>query len=165
MSNPEIDITKFVNIWHEDFTFYVNNEPRVVKTGEAKMMPIYVAQLGAKHLVDLILGTPKDKGGYGIANTLVDTELRRSTFAKILPDMAEERGIKPLSKEEEEKAILLELKKQGEVIKSLTEKTTEKEKEDSDKIAKLEKEIDELKKLVSEKKSPGRPKKVETPTP
>ena len=138
--NPELDVTLFVNILDEPFTFHVNNEPRVLKAHEEKPMPLYVAQLGAKHLVDYYLQKQ------GVKNTLADSELRKSIFAKILPEMASERNIKPLTVEEELKAIKEEQGKQKELVASIVGQTST-----SDEVEKLRAEIEELKKQVLEK--------------
>lgn len=149
--NPEIDTTKFVNIYEKDFTFYINKQPRELKAGEEKIMPIYVAQIGAKHLVDKIL---QEK--HNVKDTLRDTDLRRSLFAQILPDMAEERNIKPLSEDDFRQKIKEELKRQSELISQLSGDKGLKE----DKIAELEKQIQELKEKLA--KRPGRPPKEES---
>lgn len=148
-----IETTRFVNIDDKPFDIYINNKlARHFEPGEEQTIVVYVAQVGAKHLVDRVL---QEK--HNVKDTLHDTELRRSFFAKILPDMAVERNIKPLSEEEEREAIKKELARQSSVIESLSEKVkseSEKEKE----IAELRKEIETLKKATSEKKV-GRPLK------
>lgn len=154
--NPEIDTTKFVNIDDKKFVFYINKQAREVEAGEEKIMPIYVAQLGAKHLVDRVL---QEK--HNIKDTLRDSEIRKSLFAQILPEMAEDREIEPLKEEEFNKKIEEELARQKEVIKSLKGEYEEKD----GKIAKLEAEIEALKQGLAgsagfaEKKKLGRPPK------
>lgn len=143
--NPEIDTTKFVNIDDKKFVFYINKQPREVESGEEKFWPVFVCQIGAKHLVDRIL---QEK--HGIKDTNKDSELRKSIFAKILPDMAQDKKIVPLTPEEEKEAVQKELKRQGDIISSLTEKA--KDDEDKDKeMDSLRKEIEELKQLVLKK--------------
>lgn len=147
--NPEIDTTKFVNIDDEKFVFYINKQPREIEAGETKTMPVYVAQIGAKHLVDKIL-----QKKYGIKDTLKDTDLRRSLFAKILPEMAEEREIKPLSEEEFRKKVEEELEKQKKLIETLSGDVAKSFK-DKDEIERLKNEIKKLKASLN--------KKTETP--
>lgn len=144
--NPEIDTTKFVNIDDKKFVFYINKQPREVEAGETKIMPVYVAQIGAKHLVDRIL---QEK--YNIKDTLRDTELRRSLFAKILPEMAEERGIEPLKEEDFRRIVQEELQKQKKLIKDLSGEIA-KNVQEAEKIEKLEAEIKKLKSLLKKEK-------------
>lgn len=150
--NPEIDTTRFVNIYDEKFVFYINKQPREVESKEEKIMPLFVAQLGAKHLVDLIL-----QKKYGIADSNRDSALRKSLFAQILPDIAEEVKVTPLSEEEFRKQINESLEKQKDVIATLHGKAEQKDSE----VEFLKKRIEEL-----ENKSPkeqpikkGRPRK------
>jgi hypothetical protein len=110
-------------------------------------MVLYVAQVGAKHLVDRIL---QEK--HKIKDTLSDTPLRKSLFAKILPDMAQERDIKPLSKEEEKVEIDKLLKKQEEFLASLNQ-NKEREDERDKEIAALKEEVAKLKEVKVAKKS------------
>src|SRR3990167_6640608 len=109
--NPEIDTTKFVNIDDKKFVFHINKQPRELEAKEEKIMPIYVAQIGAKHLVDKIL---QEK--HNVKDTLRDSDLRRSLFAQILPEMAEERDIKPLNEDDFKKKIQEELDRQSKLI-------------------------------------------------
>lgn len=148
--NIEIDTTKFVNIDDKKFVFHINKQPRELEAGEEKIMPIYVAQIGAKHLVDRIL---QEK--HNVKDTLRDSEVRRSLFAKILPEMAEDLEIKPLKEEDFNKKVEEELSRQREVIKSLKGEYEEKD----SKVTKLEAELTELKKALLDKKKPGRPPK------
>ena len=67
---------------------------------------------------------------------------RDTLLASIIPDIAEEVKIKPLSEEEFRKKIEERLEKQQEDIKALGGKA------DTDKVNKLEKEIEKLKKLL-----------------
>lgn len=82
--------------------------------------------------------------------------MRRSLFAQILPDMAEERNIKPLSEDDFRQKIKEELKRQSELISQLSGDKGLKE----DKIAELEKQIQELKEKLARR--PGRPPKEES---
>lgn len=144
--NPEIDTTKFVNIDDKKFVFYINNQPREVEAGEEKIWPVYVCQHGAKHLVDRIL---QEK--HNIKDTLRDSELRRSLFAQILPQMAEQREIKPLSEEDFRKKVEEELKRQQAVIDSFGKVQKETEEKVDEKDAKI-KELEEKVNLLLKKK-------------
>lgn len=146
--NPEIDVTKFVNIDDKKFVFHINKQPREIEAGEEKVMPIYVAQIGAKHLVDRIL---QEK--HGIKDTLRDTPLRQSIFAQILPDLAVEKEIKPLEEDEFKKQVELQLKKQQDFIDKMTGK--------EERLSELEQKIKELEQKLEEKKRLGRPPKQE----
>ena len=146
--NQEIDVTRFVNIDDKKFTFYINKQAREVEAGEEKIMPIYVAQIGAKHLVDRIL---QEK--HNIKDTLTDTPFRQTIFAKILPDLAEEKNIKPLEDDEFKKKVEDQLKKQQSFIDAMTGK--------DEKMSKLEEKIKELEEKLTEKKRLGRPPKQE----
>ena len=144
--NAEIDTTVFVNIDDKKFTFFINKQPREVEVGEQKTWPIFVCQIGAKHLVDKILQEKHD-----IRDTMRDTELRRSLFAKILPEMAEERGIKPLSADDEKAAVQKELTRQNELLASFTAEVAKKEESKDKQIADLEEKVNKLMKLMEEK--------------
>ena len=151
--NVEIDVTKFVNIDDKPLDMYIGGKvARHLEAGEEQIIPIWVAQVGAKHLVDRVL---QEK--HNVKDTLHDTELRRSLFAKILPDMAEERKIKPLSDEEFRKAIEAEQKKQSALIEDLSGKAKDREAE-SQKIKELEEQIISLKKEIEKK-----PEEIESP--
>ena len=118
-----------------------------------KIMPVYVAQLGAKHLTDRLL---QEKG---IADSNRDTQLRRSILAQILPDVAEDVKVKPLNDEEFKAELKKEQEKQSALIGSLSGKFAEKDKE----IEELKKEIEALKAPQTEEvqsKPKGRPRKV-----
>lgn len=150
--NPEIDTTKFLNIDDKKFVFFINKQPRELEAGEEKIMPVYVAQIGAKHLVDRIL---QEK--HNVKDTLRDTDLRRSLFAQILPEMAEERDIKPLNEEDFKKKVQEELDRQSTLIDGLSGQSSKKDAT----IQKLEEEIEALKKEVAKKKL-GRPPQNQT---
>ena len=74
--------------------------------------------------MDRILQNPP----HNIKDTNVDTPLRQSFFAKILPDMAEERQIVPLTPEQEMKEIREQVKKQDETLKSFKQAGEDREK-------------------------------------
>lgn len=150
--NVEIDVTKFVNVDDKPFDIYINGKlARHLEAGEIQIIPIWVAQVGAKHLVDKIL---QEK--HNIKDTLHDTELRRSLFAKILPEMAEERKIKPLTDEEFRKKVLEEQEKQQKAIDALSGKKDEEKKEKDEHLEALNKRIadleEQLKPKVAKKK-------------
>lgn len=107
--NSELDTTVFVNIDEDRFVFHINKQPREVEAGEQKVMPLYVAQVGAKHLVDKILQKN------GVRDTLRDTPERRTLFARILPDISKQIEIIPQSKEDYETGIALLRKRQEEL--------------------------------------------------
>lgn len=142
-NNPEIDTTTFVNVDDEPFDIYINNKlVRHLEVGERQELVVYVAQVGAKHLVDRILQKQ------GIKDTLRDTDIRRNTFAKILPNMAEERDIKPLTSEQETKKIKEMLEEQAKLLKSLEERgkgEDEKEKRIKELEATVEKLVEQVK--------------------
>lgn len=155
----QYETVTFKNIDNEDFTFYFNKtkEPNgfTVKAGEERQLVSFIAETGAKHLVDIVLQKK------GVKDTNRDTELRRSLFAEILPDIQKVRPeIKKLSPEEELKAVKEELERQSKLINSFAEQKKESDNKDS-KIEELTKQVEELKNLVKEKpaKKAGRPKK------
>ena len=138
--HPELDVTKFVNIDDEPYDIYIDGRvARHLEAGEEQQVPIFVAQVGAKHLVDRVLGKQD------VRDTMRDTPERKSLFARILPDWAEEIKVKPLSEEEYRKKIDarleeqdLETKKQREEIEKLAKADDAKDKE----IEKLKKELE-----------------------
>lgn len=154
--DPEIDTTKIVNICDTKFTFHIGGKPVELEPGESKVKPIYVAQVGAKHMVDFIL-----QAKHGVKNTLADSDLRRSLFAQILPEMADERGIVPMSAEEEKDAVRTELKRQAELIRTLQQRADEKPEADKDaQIAALTARLEALEgrpapKVPARKKAPA----------
>lgn len=160
--------TKFVNIDDEAHTFYFNRskEPNgyTFKAAEERQIPKAMAETFAKHLVDILL-TKK-----GVKDTMRDTDLRRSLFAQVIPEItAENPTVKKLSVEEE----VASLKK---ILAEQTAKDEEKKKQDAEKDAKLaemQKEIDALKGKsatvpdgslppADKPKKGGRPKKVKS---
>lgn len=146
--NLEIDTTKFVNIDDKPFDIYINGKlVRHLEAKEEQTLVLYVAQIGAKHLVDRVL---QEK--HSIKDSLRDTPLRKELFRQILPEMAEELKVKPLTAEEFQKELKTQMDKQQEVIASFKEKDDKRDKEIED----LRAEVDKL------KKKPGRPAKVES---
>ena len=107
-------------------------------------MPIYVAQIGAKHLVDRIM----QKQGIRYVNPHIENPVRQSLTAKVLPELAEIINVKPLSDDEFKAEVQKRLDKQEELIANL--QTTGKEKED-DRVHKLEIELRMLKARLSRK--------------
>ena len=153
--NVEIDTTKFVNISDEKFVFHIGGQPRELEAHEEKIMPIYVAQLGAKHLVDLILQRKHD-----IKDTLRDTPLRRSILSEILPELPEQnQDFKRLSPEEEKQEIKKELARQAAQIAELSAKPKGDDEKDA-KIAELEAKVNALV-AASTKKEPKAKKVAE----
>jgi len=148
MENKELDTTKFVNVLTEKFVFYIGGQPREFEPKEEKNMPIYVAEHGAKHLTDKIL-----QEIHKIHNTLADTPLRRDIIASILPELALKKEIKPLTQEEKEKEIQKELYKQAAKTDELSGKFEEKDKMKDEKIASLEKKVEELIQLMQPKET------------
>ncbi len=161
IENPEIDTTRFVNIDTEPFDIYINGKlARHLEPGEEQTLVKYVAQVGAKHLVDRLLQKQ------GISDTNTDKPVRRDAFARILPEMAEERAIAPLSKEDRDKAVKEQLERQDKVISSLQKEREESAKTEADKekarakteeekdkqIAELMKRLEALEKGKKEKK-------------
>ena len=147
--DPSVETTKFVNIYAKPWTIYTNGKSVfVLKPKEEKIMVLYIAQVGAKHLVTRIL---QDKG---VRFVYHDTDLRKSLFAQILPELGEELDVKILSPEEEKEEVRKALKKQGEEIDSLKESS----KEEKDKDSKQAKKIEELEKQVAQLKEGGKPK-------
>lgn len=56
MNNSEIfDLFTLINIDDEDFVFRVNGKPYLIRTGETKRFPEFMARLAVKHLVDKML--------------------------------------------------------------------------------------------------------------
>lgn len=141
-ANPLVDTTRFVNIDEKAFDIYIDGKvARHLETKEEQILPLFVAQAGAKHLVDRVL---QEK--YGVKDSFKDTPLRKSLFAEILPDMAEERDIHPLEESTFEKEVKEAIKKQEEVIatirgeaKAQGQSKDEEIKELKERLAKLEK--------------------------
>lgn len=114
--------TTFVNVDTEDFTFYYdrtkNPNGYTVKAGESRALVSFVAETGAKHLVDKILSKQ------GVKDTMRDTPLRTDLFARILPDLkTTTKNVKELSTEERVKALEEEVRKAKETIAALGGRT------------------------------------------
>lgn len=141
--NPDIDTTAFVNVDNEPFDIYINKQlVRHIDPNETHTLVYYVAQVGAKHLVDRILQKQ------GIKDTLRDTPLRKDLFARILPDIAKEIKVEPLSPD----MRLAELEKQ---LKSQREESQVKEDKRDEEIRQLKEQIA---KLVDTAATPDVPK-------
>jgi len=138
--NPEINTTRFVNILDVDFTGYASGQPREFKAHEEKELPVWVAQVIATQLVNKIMQEKHN------IKTLADSPLRSSLFAEVLPDMAEEYKVKPLSPEEERKEIEKELEKQAKLMESFQKESKDKDEARDKEIEILKKEIESLKK-------------------
>ncbi|KKN59583.1 hypothetical protein LCGC14_0540460 [marine sediment metagenome] len=132
--------TRFVNIDDEEFVLRADGQiVRKLKAGEEGVVPLWVATTNAKHLVDRVL-----KKKSLAVDTNRDTPIRRSIFAKILPDLASERKIQPLTPEEEMKSLREEVKRNQQFM------DTEFAKRDNTKeVDDLKKQVSELKKLVT----------------
>ena len=140
--NPLTDTTRFVNIFNEKHDIYVNGSlARSVDPGEEQVMPLFVAELGAKHLADKVLF----KKGIRAVNT--PSPVRDKILSEILPDITEENKLKVLTDEEYRQRVDEMLEKQEAAITSLGGKVTDKD----TRIEKLEKELKELKKKKVEK--------------
>src|SRR3990167_964795 len=136
--NPDLSVTRFINVDDEAFTVIINkNFVAKIEPGETKTLVFSVARVGAKHLIDRVLQKR------GIKDSLRDTPERQTIFAQILPDIAEEVNVKPISKEDFEKRITLRLEEQ--------QKLLEQGQDNTDKIASLEKQIEDLKALLQPK--------------
>ena len=146
---PNIDTTRFVNIHDESFDIYIDKQvARHFEAGEEHIVPVFVARVGAKHLVDLILQKRE-----GLADSMRDTPLRKSLFAEILPDVAQDIDVKPLSDEEVRKEVDKQLKEQKTLIDGLGASVSAKDEE----IEQLKKDVAALK----AQKPKGQTKKTE----
>ena len=150
--NVELDVTRFVNIDDKPFDIYIGGKlARHFEANEEQDgVVVYVAQVGAKHLVDRVL---QEK--HQVKDTNSDTPLRRSLFARILPELSVKLEIPPLTPEAEKEELKKILDKQQEQINKLSGKAEEVAKTQEEKIAELEKEIELLK-----AKKLGRPPKA-----
>lgn len=134
--NPLTDVTRFINKDNEPFDIYIAGKlARHLEAGEEQVVPVFVAKVGAKHLVDRILQKK------GIADSMRPTPMRDTLLASIIPDVAEEIKIKPLSDEEFRKEVKEILEKQKADIDALRGA-----KIDTDEIKELKKQIKELQK-------------------
>lgn len=132
--NPTTDVTKFINKDDEPFDIYIGGKlVRHLEAGEEQVLPVFVAKVGAKHLVDRILQKK------GVADSLRPTPMRNTLLASIIPDVAEEIKPKLLTEEEFRKKIDERLEKQKEEIAALKGA-----KVDTDEIKDLKKQIKEL---------------------
>ena len=131
--------TRFVNVDNEVYNLRINGQiVRTLKPGESAILPLFVATVGSKHLVDRILKKKDPR-----VDTNRDSPLRRNVFANILPDLAQERKIKPLTPEQEAVELKKEVKRQGELIKNIGQTDPE--------VEKLKKEVEKLKKALEPK--------------
>lgn len=67
-------IVTLKNVDNEDFTFSVDNQPYLLKAGEVRNFPKFMAKLAVKHLIDKILVT-RDPEGKQMANKAMREEL------------------------------------------------------------------------------------------
>jgi len=138
--NPTTDITKFINKDNEPFDIYIAGKlVRHLEAGEEQVVPVFVAKVGAKHLVDRILQKK------GVKDSIRPSPERDTLLASIIPDVAEEVKPKILSEEEFRKKIEERLEKQDDDIKALGGKA------DKDKVKDLEKQLKKLQKLLDKK--------------
>ena len=137
--NPTVDTTRFVNIDEDAFDIYINGElARHIESSEEDVMPVFVAQVGAKHLVDRILQKQ------GVADSNRPGPERDSLLARIIPDIADKIDIQPMSDEDYRASIDKKLKDQAETIFALGGKK-------DDKVSKLEQEVRMLKARMARK--------------
>jgi len=146
----ENQVTSFTNIDSEDFIGYYNSsvEPNgyTIKAGETRQFTKAMAELFTSQLVDKVLQNPP----YNLKDTKTDTPLRRSLFAKILPEISSiNPEVKKLTPEEEIAEVKKQLAKTKEIVEAISGK-----KDDS-----KDKEIEELKEMVK-KLVEVKPKKV-----
>lgn len=155
IEDPDVDVITFKNIDDKKFTIYAGGKAVAkLQPGEEEKLVYWVATLGAKHLVDRIL---QEKHGVRLVSH--DSPLKKSLFAKILPDKAEEYDVKPLTPEQEQEEIRKALAQQKKTIDELFAQKDERD----ESVEKLKAEVAELKaKLAAgEKKKVGRPPKIE----
>ena len=133
--------TRFKNIDDEDYKLFINGQVvRTLKADEEAVLPLFVATVGSKHLVDRILKT-MDKA----IDTNRDTPIRRSIFAKILPDLASERKIQPLTPEEENESLKAEVARNRQFMES---EFASRDKAKDAEMEAVKKELADLKKLL-----------------
>ncbi len=146
--DPEIATTTFVNVDDEPYDIYIKGTVvRHFEAGEQDKIVFYIAQVGAKHLVDKILQKK------GVPDSNRDTPERQDLFSRILPEVTEELGIKPMTDEEWRASVDKRL------AADKNERETEYEKRGIEK-ADDRKEIEDLKKQLAELKKVGRPSKT-----
>ena len=139
--NPLTDTTRFVNKDDKPFDIYIaGKKARHLEAGEEQVMPVFVAKVGAKHLIDKILQKK------GIKDSMRPSPERDSLLAEILPDIAEKIEVKVLTEEEYKKKIEDRLAKQEEDIKTLGGA-----KVDTEEIVKLKEKVKKLEKKLTKK--------------
>lgn len=144
--NPITDTTKFVNIDKKPFDIYIDGKlARHLEASEEQVLPVFVAKVGAKHLIDRILQED------GVKDSMRLTPERDTLLAKIIPDVAEEIKVKPLSDEDFRKQIEKRVEKQDEDIKALGGKTED--------IKDLQKQLKKLQTQLDKKELEKQPKK------
>lgn len=141
----EFDTTLFVNIDDEDFTGYYNasKEPNgwTIKAGESRTLIAPMAETFAKHLVDKLL-TKK-----GVKDTMRDTDLRRSLFAQVLPEIEKlNPKVKKLSPDEEAQALKKQLADQARAIGELSASVKSIQDDKDKEIERLKNELEQAKK-------------------
>lgn len=134
--NPTTDVTKFINKDNEPFDIYIGGKlVRHLEAGEEQVVPVFVAKVGAKHLVDRILQKQ------GVADSMRPTPMRSTLLASIIPDIAEEIKPKLLTEEEYRKKIEERIEQQNKDIEALRGAKVE-----TSEIKELKKQIKELQK-------------------
>ena len=149
----ETSLTLFVNIDKAPFDIFIKGTVvRHLEAGEEDKITLYMAQVGAKHLIDRIL---QEKG---IPDSNRDTPERQSLFARILPEISQEINVRPLSPDEEEKAFKKRIEddrtRYAEEFKTLRN-------EQKSELEELKEQVKELTKQVNEKKVGRPPKETE----
>ena len=138
-----MDTTTFKNIDNEPYDIIINNEvARHFEAGEEQIVPVFVAKVGAKHLVDKLLFKKKKKEGKRLMVNQ-PSPLRNELTAQIVPEIATEIEYKPLTEEEYREEMNKRMSATEDLIKGLGGKIEEKDK-------KLEKQSEEIKKLKEE---------------
>ncbi len=141
--NNLTDTTKFVNISDKPFDIYIDGKlARHLEAGEEQIVPVFVAQIGSKHLADRVLF------GRGIRDVNKPSPIKDEILSRIMPEMAEKAEIKPLSEEEFRKQVDETLKKQEEEIAKLRGESATKDKDKEKEIEKLKEELKALKKVA-----------------
>jgi len=141
--NNLTDTTKFVNISDKPFDIYVNGKlARHLEAGEEQIVPVFVAQVGSKHLADKVLFSR------GIRDVNKPSPIKDEILSRIMPEMAEKAEIKPLTEEEFRAGIDETLKKQEEELTALKGEVTIKDSKKDKEIEKLKEELKALKKVA-----------------
>ena len=135
------DVIVFCNIHKKDFTFKFDGNPYIVKAGETRFFPRFLAIHGAKHLIDKILNEQKKKTsldnlrqelGKQIILGLADKykpEAPKTLSQKVeelnpeekFEELEEEKVIKPLPTKKE---LLAKAKTKGLVVDTKMKKMT-----------------------------------------